>query len=402
MKGFESGTWNAIAAPPKTPPAIVAKLNKAINEVLKSPDVQDKFAKLTLHAAGGTPAEAAGLHQEGNAGLGRGDQRGACPGALRRRRRGLRPIAKGPLPRSNGAVGLRSRAAIAAIPTSRYSPSGEEVPRRYVMAGPMIPKERSDYSAIVDRPPLKLPGKARIVFWTIVNYEVWDIGKPMARQLLPAPTGVPLMPDVVHWGFHEYGMRVGCWRFFELFKRLGIKPTLAANARICEDYPRVAEQARDDGWEFMGHAYEQGPIHKEADQAGMINRTMDIMEKFTGKRPVGWLGPGLTQTLETPDLLAAAGVKYIGDWVYDDEPTVIHTANGPLVTLPYTIELQRHSDDADPAPRERLSAQAHDRPVRPALCREREARQIRARSPSTPTSAASRTASNISRRSTTT
>ena len=44
------------------------------------------------------------------------------------------------------------------------------------------------------------------------------------------------MPDVVHWGFHEYGMRVGCWRFFELFKRLGIKPTLAANARICEDY----------------------------------------------------------------------------------------------------------------------------------------------------------------------
>ena len=71
----------------------------------------------------------------------------------------------------------------------------------------------------------------------------------------------------------------------------------------------------------------------------MIDRSMDIMEKFTGKRPVGWLGPGLTQTLETPDLLTAAGVKYIGDWVYDDEPTTIKTVNGPLVTLPYTIEL---------------------------------------------------------------
>jgi peptidoglycan/xylan/chitin deacetylase (PgdA/CDA1 family) len=89
----------------------------------------------------------------------------------------------------------------------------------------------------------------------------------------------------------------------------------------------------------MGHAYEQGPIHKEADQAGMIKRTMDIMTKFTGKKPVGWLGPGLTQTLDTPDLLAAAGVEYIGDWVYDDEPTVIRTTKGPLVTLPYTIEL---------------------------------------------------------------
>jgi tripartite-type tricarboxylate transporter receptor subunit TctC len=59
VKGFESGTWNAIAAPPKTPAAIVTKLNKAVNEVLNSPDVQDKFSKITLHAAGGTPAEAA-------------------------------------------------------------------------------------------------------------------------------------------------------------------------------------------------------------------------------------------------------------------------------------------------------------------------------------------------------
>jgi tripartite-type tricarboxylate transporter receptor subunit TctC len=58
VKGFESGTWNAIAAPPNTPPAIVAQLNAAINEVLKSPEAQDYFGKLTLQAAGGTSAEA--------------------------------------------------------------------------------------------------------------------------------------------------------------------------------------------------------------------------------------------------------------------------------------------------------------------------------------------------------
>src|SRR5665213_1466466 len=115
------------------------------------------------------------------------------------------------------------------------------------MAGPMIPKERDEFSAIVDRPPLKLPGKARIVFWTIVNYEVWDIGKPMARQLLPAPTGVSLMPDVVHWGFHEYGMRVGCWRFHDLFKKLGIRPTLSANARICEAVSYTHLRAHETG-----------------------------------------------------------------------------------------------------------------------------------------------------------
>jgi peptidoglycan/xylan/chitin deacetylase (PgdA/CDA1 family) len=71
----------------------------------------------------------------------------------------------------------------------------------------------------------------------------------------------------------------------------------------------------------------------------MINRSMEVIEKFTGTRPVGWLGPGLTQTLDTPELLAKAGVQYIGDWVYDDEPTVIKTSEGPLVTLPYTVEL---------------------------------------------------------------
>jgi allantoinase len=203
----------------------------------------------------------------------------------------------------------------------------------------MIPRERVPYSAIVDRPPLKLPGGARIVVWPIVNLEVWDIARPMARQVLPAPTGQVLLPDVPNWSWHEYGMRVGVWRFFDLFGRLGIRPTVSINARVCEDYPRVAEACRSAGWEFMGHAYEQGPMHLIDDQKAMIDKAVSVIEEFTGSKPVGWLGPGLTQTYETPELLAAAGIKYIGDWVYDDEPTTIATANGPLVTLPYTVEL---------------------------------------------------------------
>jgi peptidoglycan/xylan/chitin deacetylase (PgdA/CDA1 family) len=203
----------------------------------------------------------------------------------------------------------------------------------------MIPRDRAPYSAIVDRPEISLPGGARIIVWTIVNLEVWDIGRPMARQILPAPTGQVLLPDVPNWSWHEYGMRVGVWRFFRLFERLGIKPTLSVNARVCEDYARVAAQARDAGWEFMGHAWDQIPIHKVEDQAGMIGKSLDTIERFTGTRPIGWLGPGLTQTEETPDLLAEAGIRYIGDWVYDDEPTEIETRHGKLVTLPYTVEL---------------------------------------------------------------
>jgi len=180
-----------------------------------------------------------------------------------------------------------------------------------------------------------------MVIWPIVNLEVWDISRPMPRAFLSPPNGLPLMPDVPNWSWHEYGMRVGVWRFFKLFQRLGIRPTLSINARVCEDYRRVAEEARDAGWEFMAHAYDQVPMHKLDDQPAMIQRTLDVIENFTGTRPIGWLGPGLTQTLETPDYLAAAGLRYIGDWVYDDEPTRITTKHGPLITLPYTVE---HND----------------------------------------------------------
>ena len=207
------------------------------------------------------------------------------------------------------------------------------------MAKSMLPRERCDYSAIVDRPRLEYPGNPRVVVWTIVNLEVWDISRPMARQVLPAPMGQPLLPDVPNWSWHEYGMRVGVWRFFELLRALRIRPTLSINARVCVDYERVARQALDDAWEFMGHSYEQMPIHKVEDQRGMISKSLDTLERFTGTRPIGWLGPGLTETLETPELLVDAGIKYIGDWVYDDEPTIIRTASGPLVTLPYSVEL---------------------------------------------------------------
>ena len=168
--------------------------------------------------------------------------------------------------------------------------------------------------------------------------ETFNHSRPMPRTAMPAPSGQTMLPDVTNWAWHEYGMRVGVWRFFKLFEQLGIRPTLSINARVCEDYQRVAAQARDAGWEFMAHGYDQIPMHKLEDQRGTIRRAMDVIEKFTGKRSVGWLGPGLTQTLDTPDLLAEAGVRYIGDWVYDDEPTTIRTRHGPLVTLPYNFE----------------------------------------------------------------
>jgi len=203
----------------------------------------------------------------------------------------------------------------------------------------MTPSKRLPYSAIVDRKPLKLPRGVRLVVWPIVNVEVWDITRPMPRQALPPPTGVTRLPDVPHWAWHEYGNRVGFWRLKDALDKHKITPSLSVNARVCEDYPRIAQAAHDGGWEFMGHSYDQRPIHLEPNQRATIKKTVKVIQSFTGKPPVGWLGPGFTQTLDTPEHLAEAGIKYICDWPIDDEPVEIKTAKGPLLSLPYSIEL---------------------------------------------------------------
>ena len=203
----------------------------------------------------------------------------------------------------------------------------------------MLPKDRLPYSAIVDRPPLALPGGARIAVWTIVNVEEWSIERNMPRTVLPPPYGQPLLPDLPNWAWHEYGMRVGVWRFFEVLEQLGIKATLALNGSVIDSYPRVVQAALKAGWEFMGHGWIQRPMHHVEDQKAAIRDTLAAIKRFTGRAPRGWESPGLTETYETIDWLREAGIEYVADWVLDDHPTVIKTAHGPMVSVPYTVEM---------------------------------------------------------------
>ena len=198
---------------------------------------------------------------------------------------------------------------------------------------------RLPYSAIVDRPPLKLPQGGRIAVWTIVNVEEWSIERAMPRTVLPPPFGQPLLPDLPNWSWHEYGMRVGFWRFVEVLAQFKVKATFAVNGSVCRSYPRIAGAAKDAGWEFMGHGFVQRPMHHVEDQPGAIRDTIAAIREFTGRPPRGWESPGLTETPETIDPLAAAGIEYVADWVVDDQPCRIETASGPMISIPYTVEM---------------------------------------------------------------
>jgi peptidoglycan/xylan/chitin deacetylase (PgdA/CDA1 family) len=202
-----------------------------------------------------------------------------------------------------------------------------------------LPKDRLPYSAIVDRPPLRLPDGARLAVWTIVNVEEWAIERPMPRTVLSPPYGQPLLPDLPNWAWHEYGMRVGFWRFLEVLDKHALKATLAINGSVCRSYPRLAQAALQAGWEFMGHGYVQRPMHHVEDQKQGIRDTIQAIREFTGRPPRGWESPGLTETYDTIDWLAEAGIEYVADWVLDDQPVRIQTSSGPIVSVPYTVEM---------------------------------------------------------------
>ena len=217
----------------------------------------------------------------------------------------------------------------------------------------MQPQDRLAFSPIDTRPPLKLPDGLRLILWPLMSLEQWDISRPMARMVITPPQGQPMLPDHPNWSWHEYGMRVGFWRLKRVFERLKMTPTVTVNGRACEAYPQVIQAVADAGWELNAHSYEQIPMHKLDDQRGTILKTMEVIERFSGKRPRGWFGPGLTQTFDTLDYLSEAGVEYIGDWVLDDEPVTIETRHKPVVALPYNFEihdivmmaLQNHPSD---------------------------------------------------------
>jgi peptidoglycan/xylan/chitin deacetylase (PgdA/CDA1 family) len=172
----------------------------------------------------------------------------------------------------------------------------------------------------------------------IVNVEEWDPTQPMPRTVLTPPAGGSPMPDIPNWAWHEYGNRVGFWRMLEVLDHLRIRAVLAINGSAIQRYEPIARAALERGWEFIGHGFTQQSMQKVADERGDIRRTAAAIRDFTDRHPRGWLGPGLTETWETPDLLVEEGFEYVCDWVLDDQPVWLKTRTRPIVNLPYTQE----------------------------------------------------------------
>jgi len=194
-----------------------------------------------------------------------------------------------------------------------------------------------DYSPIVEREPIHWPGGARVAFYVGLNIEHFRVDRPSTT--LNEATAA-LVPDPLNYGWRDYGPRVGIWRLIETLDRHGIRASALLNSDVADLYPQIIEAGLARDWAWLAHGKTNSILHTNLssdDERALLIDVIDTIEKATGQRPHGWLGPGLTETFQTPVLLAELGLGYVLDWTNDDQPYPLNVPG--LLSVPYTVEL---------------------------------------------------------------
>ncbi|POR44176.1 polysaccharide deacetylase family protein [Methylobacterium sp. V23] len=198
---------------------------------------------------------------------------------------------------------------------------------------------RYAYSALPDRPVYDWPGGKRLAVYLGLNLEGFDFGRGLGAELAP---GGP-QPDVLNYAWRDWGNRVGAWRIKETLDALEMPASVLVNSRLYADCPGLIEAFRARGDEIVGHGRtntERQGDREEAEERALIAEATAILTAQEGKPPKGWLGPWISQSHRTPDLLAEAGYTYLLDWCHDDQPTWFSTRDGGrILAVPYPQEL---------------------------------------------------------------
>jgi allantoinase len=197
-----------------------------------------------------------------------------------------------------------------------------------------------EYSALIDRPPLRWPADARVALWVQMNLEHWEIDGP-GTALPPSRSPSPV-PDPKNAGWRDYGSRVGIWRLMEVLDKYAIRASAPTNAEVCFYYPEVVREAVRRNWELMGHGLNNSRtlsgLQKDEERS-VIRACAEALSSAAGRAVKGWLGPGLVETFNTLELLAELGIEYVSDWCNDDQPYPIEVPTGKLIGVPYCMEI---------------------------------------------------------------
>lgn len=207
-----------------------------------------------------------------------------------------------------------------------------------------------DYIPINLRPPLRWPDGKRVALIITLNLETWDLvketdkpyyagGPAILPDVLPGDT-----PDFPNYTWREYGQRVGAFRLFDMFDEESVKPSCTINAVTALRRRPMLDAALSRGCEILAHNYEQGELltdfaKQPERERDVISRSLAVYEQAVGRKARGWLSSSLRGTLNTADILAEHGLLFYCDLMNDDQPYLIDTPHGKIVSTPYTNEI---------------------------------------------------------------
>lgn len=203
---------------------------------------------------------------------------------------------------------------------------------------PLKGHDRYDYAPIDRRADFSWPGDRRLAFYIALNVEHFNFGGGLGHT----PTALGPPPDQRNFAWREYGLRVGIWRIFDLMDELGLPLCHLLNSSVCEAQPQIVERIRQRNDDVVGHgrtnSERQSDMDEPAERA-LIEEATRILTQSVGRPPRGWMGPWIAETTHTPDLLKEAGYTFVMDWPADDQPFWMRTRSGPLLSIPYSIEV---------------------------------------------------------------
>ena len=192
-----------------------------------------------------------------------------------------------------------------------------------------------DYSPLPSRPRQTWPDGKRVAFYVGLNIEHFLPGKP-STSIWP----LDLDPDPLNHGWREYGARVGIWRTIDILDRHGVRASALLNSDVAEHTPQIVKAGVERDWAWLAHGRTNSVLHtgyEPEEERRVITEITDTIETASGQRPKGWMGPALTETHNTPQLLSELGYQYVLDWTNDDQPYRLNVPG--MLSVPYTVEL---------------------------------------------------------------
>jgi peptidoglycan/xylan/chitin deacetylase (PgdA/CDA1 family) len=159
------------------------------------------------------------------------------------------------------------------------------------------------------------------------------------------PMGNPLKAGVLDLqgrSWAEYGPKAGAWRLLDVLAAAGVRSVFYVSGILAERHGDLMQAIVAAGHEIAAHGWGQNiiPAYQiEANEKADLQRCVAALETAAGKKPRGWLSPRCTPSQSTSELLADAKFAWHGDVFDADLPTRLQTASGPIMAMPFTMEV---------------------------------------------------------------